>query len=381
VQIVHAPEPVEVPLVEVAGPGHADELLRREASVRFDLERGPLVRFLLLRLGDGDHRLLRLNHHINADGQSWQVFYKELAALYEAEVGGDEPPLPAPVQYADFAAWEHRTLRPGSPRWRDDVEWWRAYFEGVPVRTELPFARREPDEHAGVSEGVVVVTLPSGLTRELDALQRREGATHFMVRLSAFAALLSVMSGEPDVVLGTYGTTRRLVETRDTFGFFANPLALRLQLSGRPNFRDWLADVRATVIGVSAHAQTPYDALCEELRESGTIPPEFQAIFGVANNSLPISFAGLEMSHLGRVYGSMPWGFTLQFRRSRVAESFIATFDARLHDPRAVRSFLKRYQRLLGMVCDQPDRPLEELIPGRWSSFGPLLRRRVVDRR
>jgi non-ribosomal peptide synthetase component F/acyl carrier protein len=383
VQIVHPPGPVAVPLVEVTRPAHADELLRREASAPFDLERGPLVRFLLVRLGEREHRLLRLNHHINSDGHSWQVFYKELAALYEAELRGEAHPLsgPGPAQYADFAAWEHRTLHPGSPRWRDDVDWWRAYLEGAPVRTQLPFARREPDEHADVSEAVIEVTLPSRLTTELDSLQRREGGTHFMVRLSAFTALLAVMSGQPDVVVGTYGTTRRLVETRDTFGFFANPLALRLQFGERPSFRDWLADVRTTVIGVSAHAQTPYDDLCEELRERGTIPPEFQAIFSVADNILPISFGGLEMSHLGRVYGSMPWGFTLHFRRSTVNESFHAAFDARVHDPRAVRAFLKRYRRLLTMVCKQPERPLAELIPTRWSTFGPLIRRRVIDRR
>jgi non-ribosomal peptide synthetase component F/acyl carrier protein len=383
VQLVNPPDHVEVPLVEVRGPAEADELLRREASERFDLERGPLVRFRLLRLGDAEHRLVRLYHHINADGQSWQVFYRELAELYEADLRAGAAPLGerASTQYADFAAWEHRTLRPGSPRWRKDLDWWRSYLEDVPVRTRLPFERREPDEHADVSEAVLTVTLPSSLTSELDSLQRTEGATHFMVRLSALAALLAVMSGQPDVVIGTYGTTRRLVETRDTFGFFANPLALRLQLSGRPSFREWLAAVRAAVIGVSAHAQTPYDALCEELREGGTIPPEFQAIFSIANDVLPLSFAGLEMSHVDRVFGSMPWGFSLQFRRGGVNESFTATFDARLHEPRAVRSFVKRYQRLLGRVCDEPDRPLADLIPRRWQRFGPLVRRRVIDRR
>jgi hypothetical protein len=86
------------------------------------------------------------------------------------------------------------------------------------------------------------------------------------------------------------------------------------------------------------------------------------------------------MSHLGRVFGAMPWGFTLQFRRGGDNESFTATFDARVHEPRAVGIFLKRYQRLLGRVCDEPDRPLAELIPRRWRSYGPLLRRRVIDR-
>jgi hypothetical protein len=125
----------------------------------------------------------------------------------------------------------------------------------------------------------------------------------------------------------------------------------------------------------------PYDELCEELREGGTIPPEFQAILSVANLNPPLRFGGLVATRLPPIFGSMPWGFTLQLFRVGDVERCRATFDARLHDPRAVRTFLKRYGRLLAMVCDEPDRPLSELIPRRWHSFGPLLRRRVVERR
>jgi non-ribosomal peptide synthetase component F/acyl carrier protein len=383
IQIVHPPAPVELPLIEVRQPGEADELLRREATVPFDLERGPLVRFLLARFSEDEHRLLRVNHHINSDGRSWEVFIEELIALYEADVSNRPPPLAerAPTQYGDYAAWESRNVRPGTRRWRDAVDWWRENLEGAPVRTPLPFERLEPNQGATVSDGIIVTELGSRLTGRLAALQRDQGATRFMVRLAAFAALLATMSGERNVVAGTYGTTRRLVETRDTFGFFANPLTLRLQVPESPTFREWLAQVRTAVIQVSSHAHMPYDELCEELRQSGTIPPEFQAILTVGNLGPPLRFGGLAATRLPPVFGSMPWGFTLQLFRAREVERCRATFDARLHDPRAVRTFLKRYRRLLASVCDQPDRPLPELIPKRWQSFGPLLRRRVVERR
>jgi non-ribosomal peptide synthetase component F/acyl carrier protein len=383
VQIVHPPAPVEVPLVEVGQPDEADELLRRESTVPFDLERGPLVRFLLVRQSEDEHRLLRVSHHINSDGRSWEVFVEELIALYEAELASQPPPLAerAPTQYGDYAAWESRNVRPGTPRWRGAVDWWRENLEGAPVRTPLPFERLELDQGAKVSDGIIVTELSSRLTDRLAALQREQGATHFMVRLAAFAALLATMSGERDVVTGTYGTTRRLVETRDTFGFFVNPLTLRLQVPDGPTFREWLAHVRTAVIQVSSHAHMPYDELCKELREGGTIPPEFQAILTVANLHPPLRFGGLVATRLPPVFGSMSWGFTLQLFGAGDVERCRATFDARLHDPRAVRSFLKRYRRLLAMVCDQPDRPLPDLIPKRWQSFGPLLRRRVVGRR
>lgn len=377
VQIVHPRAPIELPVVEVGRAAQADELALREAQVPFDLERGPLVRFLLLRLAGDEHRLLRMSHHIIFDGHSWDVFFEELAALYDADARGAQPPFSgeAPIQYADFAAWERRTLKPGTPLWRKDVEWWRSNLEGAPPQTTLPFARAYPDKRAAVADGVLYLKLPPATSDALDSLRREEGATHFMVRLAAFAALLAVMGGNADMVIGSYSTTRRLVETRDTFGFFTNPVALRLRFEGNPSFRAWLAQVRTAVIEASAHAQTPYDAVCDELRATGTIPPEFHSIFSIVNEMPPARFQGLEMTPIDRAYASMPWGFTLAHRRDVNVERCLAAFDARLYDPKAVRSFVKRYRRLFKRICAEPDRPLGELVRGRSIRFSLPLRR------
>ncbi len=381
VQVVHPPEPVELPLVEVGSAAEADELALREARDPFDLERGPLMRLLLVRLGAEEHRLLRFSHHIISDGRSWEVFYEELVALYEADRRGEPPPLPAeePLHYADFAAWERRALHPGSRRWRDDVDWWRATLDGAPLLTPLPFARRQRDERAKPADGVIWRWLPPGVSAGLESLRREEGATHFMVRLATFTALLAVMSDNPDLVLGTYATTRQPVETRDMFGFFANPVALRVRFEGNPSFRDWLAEVRATVIEVSAHSQVPYEPLCDELRAVGVTPPEVGAMFSVGPLMSPVRFAGLEMAPLERVFGQMPWGLSIYHRRNSEEERFGAAFDSTVHHPRAARAFVKRYLRLLGRISAEPDRPLRELIPRRSRRYGPLLRRRLAQ--
>ncbi len=54
--------------------------LREEASLPFDLACGPLLRMRLLKLGEGDHLLLRTMHHIVSDGWSEGVFNRELCA-------------------------------------------------------------------------------------------------------------------------------------------------------------------------------------------------------------------------------------------------------------------------------------------------------------
>ncbi len=366
VQVVHPPGPVELPLIEVESAAEADEVLRREAAVSFDLAAGPLLRLVLVRLGEEEHRLLRINHHIVSDGRSWEIFLGELTAAYEADLRGEPPPFDRePWQYGDFAAWERQTLRPGSPEWRADVDWWRANLEGAPSRVPLPFTRREPDEGAGVEDGVLWMELPVELSSELEKLRRELGGTYYMVRVAVYAAQLAVQGGSDDIVIGAYMTTRRSVETRDIFGFFANPVMLRMRFDGDPSFRDWLPDVRTAVIGMSAHSQIPYEALCDELRAAGAPPPEFSSMF-TARDTMPIArLAGLELTPMRRTFASMPWGFAFQPRREPDMERCLAAFDARVHDPRKVRFFIRDYRRLLERICAEPDRPLRGLVPRR----------------
>ena len=118
------PEPRIAPVVESGFPllehdlsGYAEpaaqaELGRvaaEEADTPFSLERGPLVRGRLIRLGARDHALLVSLHPLVCDAGSLGVFAHELGVLYAAFIRGEADPLPAlPVQYADYAAWQRR---------------------------------------------------------------------------------------------------------------------------------------------------------------------------------------------------------------------------------------------------------------------------------
>ena len=62
-----------------------------------------------------------------------------------------------------------------------------------------------------------------------------------MAFVAAFGALLRGLTGQDDLVIGTDIANRSLAETENLIGFFINQLALRLDLSGRPSFREMLA--------------------------------------------------------------------------------------------------------------------------------------------
>jgi hypothetical protein len=82
-------------LTGLAAAQREQEALRRaeaDATQLFDLARGPLVRALLVRLGEQEHRLFMTVHPIICDRESLtHVFAPELRELYEARMHADGP--------------------------------------------------------------------------------------------------------------------------------------------------------------------------------------------------------------------------------------------------------------------------------------------------
>ena len=200
--------------------GELQWLAIEEANAAFDLQAGPLVRGRLIRLGDSEHVLLITLHHIVSDGWSMGVLTRELGTLYRAYSQGQADPLPAlAVQYPDYAVWQRRWLTGEGLQAQSD--YWRRTLAGTPAVLELPTDRRRPvqQDHAGA---FVALELDDDLTAGLKALSQRHGTTLFMTLLAGWAALLTRLSGQDDVVIGTPVANRGRAEVEPLIGFFVN---------------------------------------------------------------------------------------------------------------------------------------------------------------
>ncbi len=286
VQVVQPPADVPLPVDDLSPLPEAE----REAEVRsrvdaetgtpFDFVRGPMLRARLLRLGDREHVLVVVTHHVVFDG-SVGVFFRELSALYGAFARGEPSPLPdLPIQYADFAVWQRDRLQ--GEFLERQLAWWRERLAGAPPALQLPAARPAPRVRSDRGEAFRF-TFPAGLADRARALGRREGATTFMALLAAWDALLHRYTGEPDLLVGTPIQGRTRPETEGLIGCFTNTVVVRASAEGSPTFRELLRRVRDASLGAFVHGEIPFERLVDELhpeRDPGQ-NPLFQVMFVV----------------------------------------------------------------------------------------------------
>ncbi|NVJ26526.1 amino acid adenylation domain-containing protein, partial [Myxococcus sp. AM011] len=365
-QHIHEPAPFALPVVDLSSREDREAEVRRlaeeEAHTPFALERGPLLRASLLRLGEHEHVLLLNMHHIVSDGWSMDVLVREMAALYKASCAGQPSPLPElPVQYADYSVWQRSWLR--GETLDTQLSWWREHLEGAPATLELPTDRPRPavQSYRGAT---TPVHLPRELSEALKAACQQEGVTPYMALLAGWQLLLSRYSGQDDITVGSPIAGRRVAELEGLIGFFVNTLVLRARLNPRANFRELLAQVRQSTLVAFEHQDVPFEKLVEELapKRSLSHSPLFQVSFTLQNTpASALSLPGLSLrlmelqSHVAR--------FDLALILTDTPEGFGGTleYNTDLFDVSTVARLVTHFQALLRAALRSPDTRVDSL--------------------
>ncbi|WP_449064535.1 condensation domain-containing protein [Planomonospora algeriensis] len=360
VQIIAADVPVVLGRSDVSGADDAraefERIAAEEAAAPFSLDRAPLWRARLVRLGPDEAgrdewRLLVVAHHTVYDAWSARLFMEELGELCAALREERPPRLPElAIQYADYAVWQRDRLAGGALE--ADLDYWREKLAGS-VPLELPPDRPRPEEfgHAGAT---VDFSVPDGVCERVAELAGRTSTTPFMVLLTAFAALLARWTGRTDVVVGSPVAGRETPELNPLIGMFVNTLPLRIDLGGDPAFGEALERVRTTVMEALDHQDVPFAKLVEALR-----PPRDPArtpLYQIGFNQLPIDAHGRQLST-----GTAKTDLTLEVQSPQGRLSGWIEYSTELFEEGTVRRLLSAFLVLLEAAVGDPERPVSRL--------------------
>jgi hypothetical protein len=335
----------------------------------FDLERGPLLRVVLVRLSAEesaeDHLYLVTIHHLVTDWITYQIFFAELMAVYAALRAGRPSPLaPPPLQYPDFAVWEREWLR--GEVLAAEADFWRRELAGFPLVLDLPGDRPRPPVQSQRG-GLHRMSAGPERSERLRALARREGATTFMAVLAALYALLSRWTGREKLVVGSNSANRARPELAQVAGFFLTQVPFATDLSGDPTFRELLARTRRTALAAYAHQGLPFSQLVEALAVAPdpSRNPVVQVVLLILEGESHGSAAGLDLRPVGLYDGNSRWDLMFGlYDYHDVGLSGPLEYNADLFDAPTVERLVRRFYRLIDAVTADPDLPLSRLHVG-----------------
>ncbi|HEV7829728.1 MAG TPA: amino acid adenylation domain-containing protein, partial [Pseudonocardiaceae bacterium] len=353
--------PVDLSTVDSSARDAAvDQALAEELDCRFDLQRGPLTRAVLIRLAMDDHVLLLNQHHIVTDGWSAGILVEELAELYAARRGAAVELPELPIQYPDFAVWQHERL--SGPTLEPHLDYWKRELAGIEP-LELPTDRPRPQLRTSAG-AVHRQGLPTKLIQALIRVGQTHGATLFMTLAAAVQVLLSRYSGQSDVAIATVTSGRKRAELENIVGFFVNTVVLRSTVNSARTFSEFVAGVRETVLNAFAHDEVPFDQLVKELQPERDPSRHalVQAMVVLQNAMMrPREIDGLRIAEhylprpaalLDLVVDFLPQGDSLDVA---------IEYNTDLFDTSTIERMVEHLKLLLVGIVEDADQPLSEL--------------------
>ncbi len=352
------------------------EVMAEQSRHRFDLEKVPPFVSRLVRLDAARHVLVLAFHHIVVDATSAAVIARDLSVLYQAERTGTTPRLPGLTRtYPELAASGDET-----DGVHEGLAYWREVLAGELPSLEAPHDRPRPEEMTFEGHGIFH-TLDAALSDRLRALGRERRCTLFMTLLAGYAAMLHAVTGQDDVIIGT-PVDARPRGAEDVVGFFLNTIALRLDLSGDPDFGTLLDRIRGAALDAYDHADVPFEAVVRAVAPPPRIDrtPVFQA-FAEFEKGEPIrlELPGVRATVLDVGPDRAVTDLTMAFIDRPEGIRCQLEYSGDLFDAATAEGFLRRFREILDRAVEAPDTPLSLLaaadvddVPPEWQD-GPAV--------
>ena len=343
-------------------PGGLESYIAALTQAAFDLGKDEMFRAELIRLGPLEHILVVTVHHIASDASSMPVLVSEVASLYEAYASGTSPSLPAlPLQYADYAVWQRNNIQ--GDFLEEKLSYWKEKLAEVPP-LQLP-ADHERSSNGSARGATLFFEINAELSRQLQALSQRHGATLYMTLLSAFNVLLYRYSGQEDICVGTSVAGRPQKELEELIGFFVNTLALRNQVRGDMSFIELLQEVKTTTLEAYAHQEVSFEKVVEAVvkeRQAG-VNPLFQVMLVLINTpeAPELKIGELSLSGYANEQTTTKFDLTFFVRETREGFKCSVQYNTGLYSGERIQRMTTHFGELLQSVVSTPQMAVGQL--------------------
>jgi amino acid adenylation domain-containing protein len=368
-QVVSPPDRIELPVHLLNGSDGQDEeqLIRGKLheliSVPFDLERGPMYRYELLKVADDDHVFVQLWHHIVTDGWSAGVMHHETNLAYRAILEGREPDFGEPAtSYSEYATEQREQLQ--GEALTEELDWWTERLANLPTLV-FPADRPRPAEPSR-GGGSIIRPFPSELLTQLRALAKEHGVSLYMTIVSALNVLLSQYTGQEDIPVGVAMLNRMDEDMERVVGLFVNMVVLRTDLSGDPTFSELLERVLEANLDLYEHQEVPFNLIVDKVQpvRAAGINPLFQIatqLLGGATSGAGLDLPGVTATSIAQATTGSRFDMAVDFVEEEDSLTGLVEYSYDLFDEWRIRAMLNHLESILTAAVSDPSVKLSEL--------------------
>lgn len=337
-------------------------LVENEIERSFDLQKGPLIRALLVHMGNNEC-LLNINiHHIVFDGWSKAIFISELGEISNSLYNGKIPALKnISVNYSDFVNWQKKADKDGF--YIPKLKYWTNILEGKLPKLDLPLDYPRPISQS-FNGSNISKKLPENLTSKLQSLSISQGVTLFMTMLAAYKVLLYRYTNQEDIIVGSPIANRNHSQVEGLIGFFVNSLILRTDLSKNPSFSELLKRIRKVTTEAINNQDIPFEKLVDEFEDERD--PSRNPIYqiGMSFQNTPQASLTLCESKIKKMsLNNKTSKFDLSLFVEKIENTLLVRFEycTDLFKEATINRMLECYLEILESVVKNPNQNIDDI--------------------
>lgn len=338
-------------------------VVQNQARTPFDLANGPLLRVVLQKISDTEHKLTVTAHHMVLDGWSLAVFCQNLGFFYDTLSGVKRDALPVANHYDEYASAMEKYFASNEGK-ADEAFWVDQFADQIPV-LDLPTESSRPPLRTYFGRRYDH-QLDAGLVESLRKIGAKSGCSLFNVMLAGFNAFVARISGSDDFCVGIPTAGQAAMDQPELMGHCVNTMPLRTRINIEDTFVDYMKSCRATLLDSFEHQRYSYGTLLRKLA-----PPRDPSRAPMLNVSFNID-PMIDVSQLGfddldveiliepRSFENFEWFINGVIQNDKSIEMQVQ-YNSDLYSAQSMKFYFEGFETFLADIASNPSSRIEEL--------------------
>ncbi|MCB2298643.1 non-ribosomal peptide synthetase [Clostridium tagluense] len=322
----------------------------------FNLENGPLIRVKITKL-NVDEFILQIDmHHIISDGQSIEILINEFNNIYS---GNEVPEIK--IQYKDFAVWQDKMIKNGN--YKEQEEYWLGmYRDSIPkLNMTLDYEKLNIQSFEGDK---VSFEIDEELVGKIKRICEQTGTTMYMVLFASYATLLANYTNDEDMIIGVPVLGRSHSDLEKVIGMFVNTLAIRVYPEASKTFREFLYEVKNTLLKSYEYQEFELERLIEGIKLERTTSgnPLFNTAFNFRNNNQSDTvLENMHMEYMDSYNKISKFDFSVSAFETKENIYFEIEYCTKLFKNETMQKLAEHYIKIIDVISQNINISLNEI--------------------